>query len=202
MKKILFLILFFSFSILGFAQSRVNPGIRLGLNSANISNTNLENKIGLNGAVFLDVRLSDFYALQPEISFSNQGGESSFNQEDLNINYISIAAANKFYVIPKQGLHFILGPSIDFDFDNNFINLINGGTDDSDVTPVDLSLFFGIGYEFPFGLIIEARYKQGLINIDLFDDYFWYSDTEDENDSGNPSLNNVFQVGIAYKFKI
>lgn len=201
MKKVIVVLLFFVFSIAGFSQSKVRPGIRLGINSANISNSNLEDKIGLNGAIFADIRFSDFYALQPEIAFSSQGGESSFNGEDLNINYISIALANKFYVIPKKGLHFIVGPSIDVDFENNFINVVND-TDDSDVTPVDLALFFGIGYEFPFGLIIEARYKQGLINIDLFDDFFYDYDADGNDDSGNPSLNNVFQVGLAYKFKI
>lgn len=195
MKKVILVIVFFTFSAASFAQSKVSPGIRLGINSSNISNTNLEDKIGLNGAVFADIRFTDFYALQPEIAFSNQGGKSSFNGEDLNVNYISIAAVSKFFVIPKRGLHFIAGPSVDIDFDNNFINIVNE-TNDSDVTPIDLSLFFGIGYEFPFGLIVEARYKQGLINIDLFDDFF--VDYEEEN----PSLNNVFQVGIAYKFKI
>lgn len=197
MKKVLVVLLFLVFSISSFSQSKVRPGIRLGFNSANISNTNLEDKIGLNGAIFADIRFGKFYALQPEIAFSSQGGESSFNGGDLNINYISIALANKFYVVPKAGLHFIVGPSIDLDFDNNFINIVND-TDDSDVTPIDLALFFGIGYEFPFGLTIEARYKQGLINIDLFDDFFY--DSDDSN--GNPSLNNVFQVGLAYKFKI
>ncbi|WP_291864457.1 porin family protein [Maribacter sp.] len=195
MKKVIVVLLFFVFSIEAFSQSKVRPGIRLGLNSANISNTNLEDKIGLNGAVFADIRFTDFYALQPEIAFSSQGGESSFNGEDLNVNYISIAAVSKFFVIPKQGLHFIVGPSIDIDFDNNLINIVND-TNNSDVTPIDLALFFGIGYEFPFGLIIEARYKQGLINIDLFDDFF------DDNQENNTSLNTVFQVGIAYKFKI
>ena len=195
MKKVIVVLLFFVFSIEAFSQSKVRPGIRLGLNSANISNTNLEDKIGLNGAVFADIRFTDFYALQPEIAFSSQGGESSFNGEDLNVNYISIAAVSKFFVIPKQGLHFIVGPSIDIDFDNNFINIVND-TNNSDVTPIDLALFFGIGYEFPFGLIIEARYKQGLINIDLFDDFF------DDNQENNTSLNTVFQVGIAYKFKV
>ncbi|WP_299430420.1 porin family protein [uncultured Maribacter sp.] len=195
MKKVILATLFFAFSIVGFAQSKVNPGIRLGINSANISNTNLEDKIGLNGTIFLDVRFTNFYALQPEIGFSSQGGESSNDEEDLNINYISIAAVNKFYVAPKQGFHFILGPSLDLDFDNNFINIVND-TNESDVTPIDLSLLFGIGYEFPFGLIIEARYKQGLVNIDLFDDFF------DDYNGNNTSLNNVFQVGIAYKFKI
>lgn len=195
MKRVIVVLLFFVFSIEAFSQSKVRPGIRLGLNSANISNTNLEDKIGLNGAVFADIRFTDFYALQPEIAFSSQGGESSFNGEDLNVNYISIAAVSKFFVIPKQGLHFIVGPSIDIDFDNNLINIVND-TNNSDVTPIDLALFFGIGYEFPFGLIIEARYKQGLINIDLFDDFF------DDNQENNTSLNTVFQVGIAYKFKI
>ncbi len=55
----------------------------------------------------------------------------------------------------------------------------------------------GIGYEFDFGLILEVRYKQGLLNIDLFDDLFFTDDYYD-----GTTLNNVFQIGIAYKFQL
>ncbi|MFK5974214.1 MAG: porin family protein [Flavobacteriaceae bacterium] len=198
MKKKLTLLLFFVFSILVFAQKKIRPGLRLGLNVANISNTILEDKIGANAGVFVDIRFSDFYTMQPELIYSMQGGKSTFeNTEDLNINYLSIGLVNKFYIIPRQGLHLLLGASFDFDFENNIINVING-SNDSEVTPFDLSVLMGIGYEFDFGLIIEARYKQGLLNIDLFRDNFdsEFYDGEENN------LNTVFQFGLAYKFDI
>lgn len=196
MKKILTLFLFFIFSTLVFAQKKIRPGLRLGFNISNISNTTLEEKVGGNAGIFMDIRFSEFYAMQPELIYSRQGGKSAFeNTEDLNINYLSIGLLNKFYIIPRQGLHLILGPSFDFDFENNIINLING-SNDSEVTPFDLSILMGIGYEFDFGLILEARYKQGLLNIDLFRDSF----DSDFYDGEENTLNTVFQFGLAYKF--
>jgi len=64
------------------------------------------------------------------------------------------------------------------------------------VTPFDISVFGGIGYEFPFGLILEARYKQGLIEIDLFDFDF----DSDSFDTVDEAFNVSFQYSVAYKF--
>ena len=198
MNRIILLSILFLFSGIIYAQTKIRPGIRLGFNSANISNTTLDNKIGLNAAVFADFRFSRFYALQPEIMYSRQGGKSNIRtNEDLDIDYLSVGVVNKFFVAPNQGLHLILGPSLDFDFENNLINVIND-SNDSDITPFDLSFFFGIGYEFDFGLILEARYKQGLLDIDLFDEDF---ESEFYSGEGN-TLNNVFQFGVAYKFDL
>ena len=196
MKNTGAILVFLMISTLAFTQTKIRPGVRLGINVASISNTSLEGKVGPNAAVFADIRFAEFYALQPEIMYSRQGGKSTFeNGEDLNINYLSIGLANKFYVIPNQGLHFILGPSFDFDFENNIINLINE-SNNSEVTPFDLSIFMGIGYEFDFGLILEMRYKQGLLDIDLFNSDF---DAGFYDGEGN-TLNTVFQFGAAYKF--
>ena len=196
MKKTLTVLVFSMFSTLIFAQTEIRPGLRLGFNVASISNTTLDGKIGPNAGIFVAIQFSEFYTMQPELTYSRQGGKSTFgNTEDLNIDYLSIGLANKLYVIPNQGLHFILGPSFDFDFENNIINLINDNNN-SEVTPFDLSIFMGIGYEFDFGLILEARYKQGLLDIDLFDDNF---ESEFYDGEGN-TLNTVFQFGVAYKF--
>ncbi len=197
MKRLFIFLALILFSGHLFAQVKVRPGLRLGFNHSNISNTSLEGKLGPNAAVFADIRITDFYALQPEISYSRQGGKStSLNSDDLIIDYISIGVPSKFFIVPNQGLHLILGPSLDFDFDNNFINLINENND-SEVTPFDLSILMGIGFEFDFGLILEVRYKQGLLNIDLFDEFFFSDDYYDST-----TLNNVFQIGIAYKFQL
>jgi hypothetical protein len=57
-------------------------------------------------------------------------------------------------------------------------------------------VFGGIGYEFDFGLALELRYKQGLIDLD-FNDSGEYGGNTEEN-----QLNRVFQIGLAYKFKM
>ncbi|MFK7812845.1 MAG: porin family protein [Maribacter sp.] len=180
-------------SSISFAQSKKSFGLRLGINSSNISNSNFDSRIGGNIAFFFESRVSDVYALQPELMYSSQGAKASnATNQNLKIDYLSIGLANKFFIIPNVGLHLLAGPSFDIDFENNPFKLINGNND-SEVTPFDVSLFGGIGYEFPFGLILEARYKQGLIEIDLFD-------FDTDSSFNDEAFNVTFQYTIAYKF--
>jgi hypothetical protein len=86
------------------------------------------------------------------------------------------------------------GPSFDFKTDDNF--------GDFGYRPVNFDLAFvgGLGYTLPNGLTFEARIKQGLIDIYGYDglDYdengdYYYDDI---------ILNQVFQIGISYTFKM
>tara|TARA_R110000751_G_scaffold295678_1_gene404355 strand:+ start:19773 stop:20366 length:594 start_codon:yes stop_codon:yes gene_type:complete len=197
MKKLLCTGLFLIISTTLAAQSRSQLGVRLGLNNAKVLNSGLDTKSGLYTGLFLAVRFTDNYTMQPEIVYSNQGGNASYrNGENININYVSIALANKFFVTKNQGFHFILGPSLDINFDDNFINLINDNGDNLEITPVDLAMFGGIGYEFDFGLGLELRFKQGLIDLD-FNDSEEYGGNSEEN-----QLNRVIQIGLSYKFNM
>ena len=94
---------------------------------------------------------------------------------------------------PEIGLHFILGPSLDINVSDNS----NG-----DITPADVSFFGGIGYEFPMGLGIEARYKQGFVDVrdGYYDDYYYDNNYDNEYYNGNNKLNSVFQFSVYYKF--
>lgn len=195
MKKLILLvgILFFGSIVLINAQAR--PGIKLGLNNSNLSNTTLEDKKDIYIGAFINIPLADYYALQPEILYSRQGGVSNSTEfGDVNINYIAITAVNKFYVTPNKGFHFIIGLGLDFNVSSDF-NLLFGSDDEFDISPVDLTFTGGIGYEFGFGLIFEARYKQGAISTDFLG-------SRDAFEEDGSQLNSVFQVGLAYKFKI
>lgn len=205
MKKIIFAIAFVVFSASSFSQVKVRPGLRMGLNASTITNYyDSERVLGLNGAVFVNIHLARFYELQPELTYSSQGfkgegytvnlfdpNDPNFNSldENVNIHYLGLAVTNKFFVIPDLGLHFIVGPSLELNISDNSYY---------DLTPIDLSLFGGIGYEFPMGIGIEARYKHGM--IDIRDGYYEYNDYEDDYYNGNNKLNSVFQLSVYYKF--
>jgi len=196
MKKHILLIgiLFFTGFYLCHAQARL--GIKLGLNNSNLSNTTLEDKKDLYIGAFVNIPLADYYAFQPEVLYSRQGGASNSTEfGDVNINYIAITAANKFYVSPNKGFHFIIGLGLDFNVGSDFNILFGSDNNEFDISPVDLTFTGGIGYEFGFGLILEARYKQGAISTDFFGE----RDLFEEDGS---QLNSVIQVGLAYKFKI
>ncbi len=191
--KVFFLIL--ALSYLGFLQAQVRPGIKLGLNSSNISKTRLDSKSGLYIGAFVKIPISDYYALQPELLYSNQGGKSNSDEYgDVNINYLSIGIPNKFYVSPKNGFHFMLGLGLDVNLKNNFVGLTNFDFDD-EISPVDVVALGGIGFEFDFGLTLEARYKQGTISIDFLGEDNLYEEP-------GSNLNGVFQIGASYKFKL
>src|SRR5690554_5925481 len=170
MGKTLFFTIFLIFSLNAFGQGKTGFGIKMGINNSRIQNSGLDNKVGLYAGMFLAVRFTDAYTLQPELLYSNQGGKANFgSNKNLNINYISIAIANKFFVGKNNGFHFILGPELDFNFEDNFFNLINSTGGNLKITPIDAVVFVGVGYEFNFGLTLELRYKQGLIDLDFKD---------------------------------
>jgi hypothetical protein len=208
MKNLLLTITFIAISLSTFSQVKVRPGLRMGINASTITNhENSERKIGFSGAMYANIHFASFYELQPEMTYSNQGfKENNYtyidpyygdiihtNGDDINIHYLGLAIANKFFVSPNIGLHFIIGPSIEINVSDNTYD---------EVTPVDFALFGGIGYEFPIGLGIEARYKQGFIDVrEGYYDYY-YDDYNYDNEyyDGNNKLNSVFQFSVYYKF--
>jgi len=195
MKKITGIFLLLILSAITLANAQVRPGVKLGINHSNISNTKLESKAGLYIGAFVKIPITEYYALQPEVLYSRQGGKSNSTEYgDVDINYLSIALPNKFYVVPNKGFHFILGPALDINIENNPISLTNGNSN-FEISPLDVSFFGGIGYEFGFGLSLEARYKHGTASTD----FFGINDLYEKEGS---NFNTVFQIGAAYKFKI
>ncbi|AYN69339.1 PorT family protein [Euzebyella marina] len=176
-------------------HSQVRPGIKGGWNNSTISKTTLDSKTGIYVGGFVKIPITDYYTLLPEILYSEQGGESNSEEYgDVNIHYLSIGVPNKFYVTPLNGFHFIIGLSIDINLKNNFVNFTNFNIDD-EISPLDVVVLGGLGYEFPFGLALEARYKQGTISVDFLG-------ADDLYEEPGSNLNGVFQIGAAYKFKL
>jgi hypothetical protein len=195
MKKLFLIGLFLLNVPVLFAQARIRPGIKMGVNQSTLSNLEMDYRTGLYLGAFAHIRFSGIYTMQPEIMYSSQGGKSRTNSnEDIKINYISIDLANKLFVSSNLGLHIIAGPSLDLNYDNNPISWVNDdfSTNNQRLTGIDLAFFGGVGYEFPNGLILEARYKQGMVDIDLWNNDF--------NNNGQNIFNSVFQFGAAYKF--
>lgn len=206
MKKIFLTAILVATTFMVSAQVKIRPGIKTGLNIANVSNSINEGTItdakqDFYLGAYVNVKFSDFYQLQPEVVYSRQGfvvdGTTTFgrnlNSLDVELNYLSIGLANKLFV-KNTGLHFIVGPTIDVKINNipNYFNNYNYEETD-DYTGVDFALFGGIGYEFPFGLGIEARYKQGFIDIngDNFNQSVAFNEL---------NINQVFQLGVTYSF--
>ena len=192
MKKLVVIALFTVF--MANAQIEFRPGIRAGLNMANLTNYDSDAKTDFHIGATATITFASFYNLQPEISYSRQGAklrmsyDSGFllNDNNLEINYLTVALANKFFPMSENGFHFIIGPSFDFKVSDNF------GPYDEPVG-FDFALMAGLGYEFPFGLGIDVRYRQGVVDI--------YGENIGETVNVEELyLNKVVQFGVSYQF--
>ncbi len=61
-----------------YSQKKARFGIKVGANYSTISNMNLDPQWGLLIGAFVNIQHSSFYAMQPELMYSRQGGRSSF----------------------------------------------------------------------------------------------------------------------------
>ncbi|MEO8933739.1 MAG: porin family protein [Xanthomarina sp.] len=198
MKNLLLTIAFITLCLPVFSQSNKGMGFRGGTNISTLTNANLDFKVNAYIGMFYQSRISDYYAIQPELGYSNQGGKTKDNRH-IYVEYLSINITNKFFMVPNTGLYALVSPGLDFDIDDTPIGLANrtknGG---NGATFIDVNLSFGLGLEFKNGLAIEARYKHGF--IDVYSGSFHNFDSELYQDKNQ--FNSVFQIGIAYKFNL
>lgn len=201
MKRITFLLLVAMAAAAPlFAQKKVSPGIRAGVNVATLSNINADFKADFYAGGILSLNLGQRYTLQPELIYTRQGannvtfmdaesGEPT-GQENVTIQYLSLGVVNKFYFV--EGFHGLIGPSLDMKIGKNFPRI---DFDDDDYGGVDLGISLGLGYTLPIGLTVEGRFKTGL--LDAFNNDFFLGMFDDPDDV---SLNRVFQLGLSYSF--
>jgi len=186
MKKVLLLSLFLTFSSITLAQVTFKPGARVGANLASISKTDDNSRVDFYAGIFGKLKLGKLYALQPEITYTKQGSEN------IELDYLSIALINKFYLLKdKMPIYALIGPSFDVNLHGDtgsYSNNYSSGYSTGVTFEADLSFQAGVGYDFPFGLGVEARYKQGTIDV-IGDDAIFEG-----------QLNSVIQLGVSYKF--
>ncbi|WP_456439653.1 outer membrane beta-barrel protein [Psychroserpens sp.] len=200
MKNLFLAFAFITISTTAFSQIKVRPGVRAGANLASLSNTEYDTKTDAYFGAFASVQFGHLYTLQPEINYSRQGAKSNVSGiDDIEVQYVGFTLANKFAPFKDIGVHAIIGPTINIKVGDN----IRG-----DAEVFDFLFFGGLGYDFPFGLGIEARYNIGFIDIlgntfDFVDDDYYeddyYDDDYDYFEDG--VVNSVFQIGVTYKFQ-
>lgn len=189
------------------AQVKVSPGFRGGLNISDLSNMpeNSSSKSDFYVGALMAIKFNKYFTLQPELNYSRQGSEIRLSYLDFDnntsrrrsqkaeINYLTLGAVAKFNFKGK-GFHVLAGPSIDFKTNDNFDKFGENPVD------VDFAIVGGVGYTLPNGLTFEARLKQGLVDIYGYDRYDY--DNENRRYYDDITLNQVFQIGISYTFKV
>jgi Outer membrane protein beta-barrel domain len=157
----------------------IRPGVFRGFSTED------QYRLGFVGGVFIHRRLANsFVAIQPEITYSMQGGGYDYTDSlglnygvDFNYQYINTGLLFKVY--PVAGLHLMFGAQVGFNIANNKILYtsnqpelgpdlqIQQGLREVLRGSTDFNLPLGIGYEFgeDFPLVIEARFNLGLGDI-------------------------------------
>ncbi len=183
----------------GGAFAQLSMGSKVGLNLSSLTGDGTNYKAGVNVGVFANYRINNLLAIQPEFLYSMQG--TTF--DDVKIltetlkstytsHYLDIPVLLKVY--PWAGLNVQFGPQFGFCVDDEYKvklgseevsskDLEKYGYDNKAET-FDFSLAVGLGYEFDFGMTVDARYNFGLTKV--------YDNSD--------SKNGVFMLSLGYKF--
>jgi hypothetical protein len=166
----------------GGSDSEMSFGAKGGLNMATVSNaTGSSALIGAHIGGFAEFKLSDKFAVQPELLFSMQGAK--FDSGSFSLNYINVPVMAKYYVADAFSVE--AGPQIGF--------LMSAKDDGEDVkdgyNTIDFGVNFGAGYDLNEKMVLGLRYNLGL------------SDLQKDLPSGyDGSKNGVLSLSFGYKF--
>ncbi|MET0945252.1 MAG: porin family protein [Flavobacterium sp.] len=185
MKKIIMA----AVAVMAFAFSNaqeVKFGVKAGVNFANLGgDADGSSLTGFHVGGLAEIKLSDKFAIQPEILYSAQGSDFSEDgfDDELKISYLNVPVMAKYYVIDKLSIE--AGPQVGF-----LLSAKEEGEDAKDfLNSVDFGVNFGAGYDFTENFFAGVRYNVGLSNV---------ADTEDSDDF--KMNNSVFSVSVGYKF--
>ena len=157
----------------------VKGGLNMSSNSEEGANTLLAFQLG----GFAEFKVSDKFAVQPELMYSAQGakfsgGGASYTK---NLNYINIPVMAKYYVADAFSLE--LGPQIGF--------LMSAKSDGVDIkefcNSTDFGLNLGAGYNLNETMSLGLRYNMGLTDVE-------------KNQVVGTSKNSSIQLSFGYKF--
>jgi len=179
-------------------------GVKAGANLATFTGDadDAKSKVGFHVGGFAEIKLTDKFAIQPEILFSTQGAkseESGFGYSEeykSNLSYLNIPVMAKYYVAEKFSLEagpqigFLLSAKEKFDYSGED-GSESGEVDTKDFyKSIDFGVNFGAGYDFTENLSVGLRYNLGLSNI---------LETEDGGTDAKVK-NSVFSLSVGYKF--
>lgn len=217
MKK-LFLGAAIAMSSLTFAQQF---GIKAGMNVSSLSKDasmdDAKSKIGFNAGVFMNAPLAENFSIQPELIYSQYGNKSTSTSTytlgnstitskttgSTNLDYLALPvmfqykATPEFYLEAGPEFGMLLSGKVKGDTTTSTTTngtttttSSSGSTDIKDnLNGFNFGVGLGAGYYFTPNVGINARYVAG------------FTDIAENRPSGSDAIkNNVFQVGLNYKF--
>jgi hypothetical protein len=172
----------------GFSNAQsVKFGAKAGLNISNV--TGLEgnsSKVGIALGAIAEFKVSDKFAVQPEVLFSTQGAKSTGGST--NLSYLNIPVMAKYYIADKFSLE--AGPQIGFLLSAKAKNDAVSMDMKEYFKSTDFGFNFGAGYDVAKNIEVGVRYTTGLSNI--------FKENEENGDK--KVRNSNFAIALAYKF--
>ncbi|WP_271424869.1 porin family protein [Aequorivita sinensis] len=183
MKKLMIAFCALFMGATAFSQN-LDLGIKAGANFANISDVNdLSSKTGFQAGIFAGVKFTDKVGIQADVLYSQQGAEFDYGKFDLN--YVNVPVVLKYYLV--QGLNIQAGPQFGFILDDDiYVDVLGANSIKANAEKSDVSGIVGAGYDFPFGVRLDARYNFGLSDVSKTD--------------GFEGKNTVFSLALGYSF--
>lgn len=185
MKHILCVTAFTIFILTAVKAQQTHFGIKAGVNLSSVDIKNGEDfasKAGLHLGGLAHIHINQHFALQPELVYSMQGGKDG--NEKLKLNYINVPVLAQY--MTNEGLRLETGPQLGF-LTSAKLKIDDVEVDQTDdLNSFDFSWTFGVGYLFPSGFGMDARYNHGVSNI--------------SDDNSFEARNRVFQLGLFYQF--
>ena len=187
------------------SSSDVRFGIKAGMNVSSLSNDEtLEDqgsKIGFNAGVFANIPVAESFSIQPEVLYSQYGdkydyvvGGNRYSYAN-HFDYVTVPVMFQYNFIPN--LYVEAGPEFGFmvsaknksknETNNDVLAESDNYKDNFNTFNVGIGL--GAGYYFTDNIGLTARYVAGVTDI-----------AKDRPNGSDSVRNNVFQVGLAYKF--
>jgi opacity protein-like surface antigen len=161
MKKIIVLIVLMLVSTTNVQAQLLKFGIKGGLNYANLTGTDIQTDaltsyhIGL----LAEIKVSDKFALQPELLYSTQGAtyKTIVGDIDNKLGYLSIPIMAKIYFNNSVSLE--LGPQA------SFLLSEKDAFDIENQSTFDFAVAAGLGVKITKSIFIQGRYVLGLTEV-------------------------------------
>lgn len=193
MKKLFLLAVIMMASTCAFAQHE--PGSltlqpRIGLSVADFNNTSdTEARVGLVVGPEFEYQMTNRFSLAFGVNYSQQGAEQKDVDVTYKLDYLTIPVVANFYLFKGFALKAGVQPGVNLSSKVE-ANGKKADMNDDAVKTFDVSIPVGLSYEFPFGLVLDARYNFGVTKI--FDEKIVNLD----------SKNLGFQFTLGYKFTL
>ena len=147
-------------------KSNISLGLKAGATYSSLEGAlanNYESIFGFHAGAFANIGITDFFAFQPEIIYSQKGARVTNFEINTRLSYIDVPLA---FHVNTNGLFFEAGPQI---------GLLVGAADKKDnvtfdrknlYNTFDFGYLAGLGYQRKDGLGIGLRYNGGFTKVE------------------------------------